>query len=133
MSQDNKVSQPTSMVSAFQSAVKNLSKKKQLQMISNHIYSKYEVFRKFKPLALQIDKDLLKELSPQYKPELIVRFLFIHCRKPRYIKVLSKGGNRFDLTGSLKGVITEQQQQHALNRCSVKKAAETQPSSKNLS
>ncbi|MBN3859057.1 MAG: ProQ/FINO family protein [Neisseriaceae bacterium] len=126
----NKVNQPTSMESAFQSAVKSLSKKKQTEIIADYVYSKYDVFRKFKPLALGIDEDLLKELSPQYEPELVVRFLAIHCRKPRYIKNLSRGGKRFNLKGSFKGEVTEQEQQHALNHPFVKQANEnnTKPS-----
>ncbi len=43
-------------------------------MIADHIYGKYDVFKRFKPLALGIDQDLIAAL-PQYDAALIARVL----------------------------------------------------------
>lgn len=51
-----------------------MSKKKQTEMIADHIYGKYDVFKRFKPLALGIDQDLIAAL-PQYDAALIARVL----------------------------------------------------------
>ena len=38
-----------------------------------------------------------------------------HCRRPRYIKALARGGKRFDLNGRFKGEVTAEEQQIAQN------------------
>ena len=90
------MTQETALGAALKSAVQTMSKKKQTDLIADHIYGKYDVFKRFKPLALGIDKDLVAAL-PQYDPALIARVLSNHCRRPRYLKSLARGGTRFDL------------------------------------
>ena len=92
------MSQETAMGAALKSAVQTMSKKKQTDMIAEHIYRKYDVFKYFKPLAIGIDQDLIAAL-PQYDSALIARVLANHCRRPRYIKSLARGGKRFDQIG----------------------------------
>ena len=95
----------TSIGSALKAAVQTMSKKKQTDMIADHVYEKYDVFKKFKPLAVGIDQDLIAAL-PQFEATLIARVLANHCRRPRYIKALARGGKRFDLNGRFKGEVT---------------------------
>ncbi|MBR7001059.1 MAG: osmoprotectant transport activator ProQ [Neisseriaceae bacterium] len=99
----------TSMGLALKAAVGTLSKKKQTELIAEYIYKKYDVFSRFKPLAVGIDQDLIKAM-PQYDAALIMRVLSNHCRRPRYIKALAKGGKRFDLHNRFKGEITAEEQ-----------------------
>ena len=68
------MAQETALGAALKSAVQTMSKKKQTDMIADHIYGKYDVFRRFKPLAVGIDQDLVAAL-PQYDPALIARVL----------------------------------------------------------
>ena len=42
-----------------------------------------------------------------------MRVLSNHCRRPRYIKALAKGGKRFDLNNRFKGEITAEEQEIA--------------------
>ncbi len=101
--------QETALGAALKAAVQTMSKKKQTELIAKYIYGKYEVFSRFKPLAIGIDKDLLGVL-PQYDPVLVARVLANHCRRPRYIKALARGGKRFDLNGHFKGEVTAEEQ-----------------------
>ncbi|WP_153708156.1 ProQ/FINO family protein [Eikenella corrodens] len=103
------MTQETALGAALKSAVQTMSKKKQTDLIADHIYGKYDVFKRFKPLALGIDKDLVAAL-PQYDPALIARVLSNHCRRPRYLKSLARGGKRFDLNNRFKGEISPEEQ-----------------------
>lgn len=97
---------------ALKSAVQNLSKKKQTEMIAQHVYSKFEVFRQFRPLALGIHEHLIAAL-PQFDPTLVSRTVANHCRKPRYIKALARGGHRFDLQCKHAGHVSPEEQKGA--------------------
>ena len=103
------MTQETALGAALKSAVQTMSKKKQTDMIAEHIYNKYDVFKRFKPLALGIDQDLVVAL-PQFDPALIARVLANHCRRPRYLKALARGGKRFDLNNRFKGEVTAEEQ-----------------------
>lgn len=118
------MSQETSMGAALKAAVQTLSKKKQTELIAEHIYAKYDVFNRFKPLAIGIDQDLIVAL-PQYEPTLIMRVLSNHCRRPRYIKSLSRGGRRFDLNHRFKGEVSAEEQQIALQNPCMQNSAQT--------
>ncbi|WP_434778677.1 ProQ/FINO family protein [Neisseria sp. Ec49-e6-T10] len=102
----------TAVGAALKAAVQTMSKKKQTEMIADYIYKKYDVFSRFKPLAIGIDKDLLAVLT-QFDPTLVSRVLANHCRRPRYIKALARGGKRFGLDGKFKGEVTEEEQKIA--------------------
>lgn len=102
----------TALGAALKSAVQSLSKKKQTEMIAEHIYSKFEIFRLFRPLALGIHESLIASL-PQFDPVLISRVVANHCRKPRYIKGLARGGKRFDLAGKPVGVVSAEEKKAA--------------------
>ncbi len=102
-------------------------------MIADHIYGKYDVFKRFKPLALGIDQDLIAAL-PQFDAALIARVLANHCLRPRYLNALARGVIRFDLIHRFNGeVIFEEQAiaqidpfvQLALQQQSADAAAET--------
>ena len=111
----------TSMGLALKAAVGTLSRKKQTELIAEYIYKKYEVFNRFKPLAVGIDQDLIKAM-PQYDATLILRVLSNHCRRPRYIKALAKGGKRFNLNNRFKGEITAEEQAIAQKHPSLQTA-----------
>lgn len=102
----------TTLAAALKNAVQGMSKKKQTEMIANYIYKKYQVFSRFKPLAIGIENDLIADM-PQFDPKLIVRVLSNHCRRPRYIKALAKGGKRFNLNNRFQGEISPEEQQNA--------------------
>ncbi|MBR6026390.1 MAG: osmoprotectant transport activator ProQ [Neisseriaceae bacterium] len=110
----------TSLGIALKEAVQTLSRKKQTELIANHIYSKYEVFSRFKPLAIGIDQDLIKAM-PQYDSQLILRVLSTHCRRPRYIRSLARGGKRFDLNNRFRGDISREEQEVAQKHPSLQK------------
>ncbi|HEZ2924099.1 TPA: osmoprotectant transport activator ProQ [Neisseria meningitidis] len=119
------MTQETALGAALKSAVQTMSKKKQTEMIADHIYGKYDVFKRFKPLALGIDQDLITAL-PQYDPTLIARVLANHCRRPRYLKALARGGKRFDLNNRFKGEVTPEEQAIAQNHPFVQQALQQQ-------
>ena len=123
------MTQETALGAALKSAVQTMSKKKQTDMIADHIYGKYDVFKRFKPLAVGIDQDLVAAL-PQYDPALIARVLANHCRRPRYLKALARGGKRFDLNNRFKGEVSAEEQaigqQHPFVQQAMAEQAERQ-------
>lgn len=119
------MTQETALGAALKSAVQTMGKKKQTEMIADHIYGKYDVFKRFKPLALGIDQDLIAAL-PQYDAALIARVLANHCRRPRYLKALARGGKRFDLNNRFKGEVTPEEQAIAQNHPFVQQALQQQ-------
>lgn len=119
------MAQETALGAALKSAVQTMSKKKQTDMIADHIYGKYDVFKRFKPLAVGIDQDLVAAL-PQYDPALIARVLANHCRRPRYLKALARGGKRFDLNNRFKGEVSTEEQTIAQQHPAVQQALAAQ-------
>jgi sRNA-binding protein len=107
--------QETALSAALKSAVQSLSKKKQTEMIADHLYGKYPGFKKFRPLAIGIHEALIAEL-PQFDSALVVRVLTNHCKKPRYLRSLAKGGKRYDLKGRETSVISEEEKNEARPR-----------------
>ena len=83
------------------------------------------MFKRFKPLAVGIDQDLVAAL-PQYDPALIARVLANHCRRPRYLKALARGGKRFDLNNRFKGEVSAEEQTIAQQHPAVQQALATQ-------
>ena len=102
----------TALGAALKSAVQSLSKKKQTEMIAEHVYGKFDVFRQFRPLALGIHESLIAAL-PQFDPVLISRVVANHCRKPRYVKSVARGGKRFDLAGKPAGEVKPEERKAA--------------------
>jgi sRNA-binding protein len=107
--------QETALGAALKSAVQSLSKKKQTEMIADHLYGKYPVFKQFRPLAIGIHEALIAEL-PQYDSALVSRVLTNHCKKPRYLRSLAKGGKRYDLKGRETTVISDEEKNEARQR-----------------
>ncbi|MDO4878841.1 MAG: ProQ/FINO family protein [Neisseria sp.] len=99
----------TALGAALKNAVQTMSKKKQTELIADYIYGKYEVFKRFKPLALGIDRDLVQAL-PQYDPAIVMRVLTNHCHRPRYLRAVLHGGWRFDLNNRPKGEVSAEEQ-----------------------
>ncbi|RXZ44114.1 ProQ/FINO family protein [Crenobacter cavernae] len=105
----------TALGAALKTAVQTLSKKKQTEMIADHLYSKYAVFKQFRPLAIGIHEVLIAELS-QFDSTLVTRVLTNHCKKPRYLKSLAKGGKRYDLKGRETAILSEEEKVEAQQR-----------------
>jgi hypothetical protein len=67
---------------------------------------------------------------PQYDPALIARVLANHCRRPRYLKALARGGKRFDLNNRFKGEVSAEEQaiaqQHPFVQQALAEQAERQ-------
>lgn len=117
------MSNETALSAAFKSAVKGMSKKKQTDMIADYIYHKYAVFKSFKPLATGIDEELVAAL-PQYEPEMVMRVLANHCRRPRYLKALAHGGSRFNLRNRPQGTVSEEEKLIASQNPTIKESLE---------
>ena len=115
------MTQETALGAAFKQAVQTMSKRQQTELISEHIYKKYEVFSKFKPLALGIEQDLIADL-PQFSAELIMRVMANHCRRPKYLKAIARGGKRFNLNNRFQGEISAEEQQYALSLPNINEA-----------
>ena len=98
----------TALGAALKTAVQSLSKKSQTEMIAAHVYAKYDVFKRFLPLALGIHEALIAAL-PQFDAQLVARVLANHCRRQRYIKSLARGGKRFDLAMKPVGVVSPEE------------------------
>lgn len=113
----------TALGAALKSAVSGMSKRKQTELVAQHIYGRYNIFRQYKPLAIGIEEKLCQDMS-QYDPQIIRRVLANHCRRLRYLNALAKGGRRFDLNGRPKGEISPEEQQAAQTFLDNKKAAE---------
>ena len=119
------MAQETALGAALKSAVQTMSKKKQTDMIADHIYGKYDVFKRFKPLAVGIDQDLFAA-QPQYDPAQTASVLANHCRRPRYLKALARGGKRFDLNIRVKGEVSAEEQTIAQQHPAVQQALAAQ-------
>lgn len=119
------MTQETALGAALKNAVQTMSKKKQTEMIAEYLYSKYDVFKKFKPLAIGIEKELVEAL-PQFDATLINRVLSNHCKRPKYIKAIARGGKRFNLNHRFQGDVTAEEQQYALSQPGIKEAIEKQ-------
>ena len=115
----------TALGMALKSAVETMSKKKQTEMIAEYIYGKYDVFNRFKPLSVGIENDLIQALG-QFSPELIKRVLANHCRRPKYIKSVARGGKRFNLDNRFQGEVSEEERLHALEQPGIREAIEKQ-------
>ncbi|QQS16767.1 MAG: ProQ/FinO family protein [Neisseriales bacterium] len=109
----------TTLSNAFQAAVQNISKKKQVQFVADRLYSQYPVLRLFRPLAIGIDQVIIAS-NPQFDQHLIRRVLSNHCQRPRYLKTIAKGGKRYGLDGKPCGVITQQEQAIAQKHFAMK-------------
>ena len=115
----------TALGMALKSAVETMSKKKQTEMIAEYIYGKYDVFKRFKTLSVGIENDLIQALG-QFSPELIKRVLANHCRRPKYIKSVARGGKRFNLDNRFQGEVSEEERLHALEQPGIREAIEKQ-------
>ena len=83
------------------------------------------MFKRFKPLSVGIENDLIQALG-QFSPELIKRVLANHCRRPKYIKAVARGGKRFNLDNRFQGEVSEEERLHALEQPGIREAIEKQ-------
>lgn len=71
-----------------------------------------ETFRDCKPVALRIDKAIAVRF-PDVERKVIRSAMRMHTASTRYLKVMEKGGQRYDLDGQANGEVTEEHQAHA--------------------
>lgn len=71
-----------------------------------------ETFRDCKPVALRIDKAIALRF-PDVERKVIRAAMRMHTASTRYLKVMEKGGQRFDLDGKPDGEVTAEHQAHA--------------------
>nr|UOP04760.1 ProQ/FINO family protein [Conchiformibius kuhniae] len=119
------MSNQTALGEALKQAVQTMSKRRQADMVAEHIYAKYDVFNRFKPLAVGIEQELVQAL-PQFDPKIINRVLSNHCRRPRYVKSVARGGKRFNLNNRFQGEVTPEEQAFALEQPGIREAIERQ-------
>ena len=72
----------------------------------------YTVFRQAKPLAIGIDKQLIAKLPDVNRKTLRIA-LGIHTNSMRYLKVMEKATERFNLEGAVEGEVSETHRSHA--------------------
>jgi ProP effector len=69
-------------------------------------------FKDCKPLALRIDKAIAARF-PELDRKVIRSAMRMHTASTRYLKVMEKASQRFDLEGEASGEVTEEQRAHA--------------------
>lgn len=86
---------------------------------------KFPAFRECLPLTIGIDKQLFA-LYPELSRKSLRVALGIHTNSLRYLKVMEKAKNRFDLEGNAAEEVTEEHRAHATTvlRERAKKVAE---------
>ena len=72
----------------------------------------FTVFRQAKPLAIGIDKQLIAKLPDVNRKTLRIA-LGIHTNSLRYLKVMEKATERFNLEGVAEGEVSETHRTHA--------------------
>lgn len=74
---------------------------------------------KKKPLKIGIRQDLMvqaRETFPSMSRRLIDNFLADYCGGHNYLKVITKGAARIDLTGGFSGFVTEEEARYAAEK-----------------
>ncbi len=86
---------------------------------------KFPAFREYMPLTIGIDKQLFA-LYPELSRKSLRVALGIHTNSLRYLKMMEKAKNRFDLEGNAAEEVTEEHRAHASTvlRERAKKVAE---------
>lgn len=86
---------------------------------------KFLAFREYMPLTIGIDKQLFA-LYPELSRKSLRVALGIHTNSLRYLKVMEKAKNRFDLEGNAAEEVTDEHRSHATTvlRERAKKVAE---------
>ncbi|MCK9382284.1 MAG: ProQ/FINO family protein [Sulfuritalea sp.] len=74
----------------------------------------FAVFRDCQPLAIGIHKTI-RERLPDMNASQLRHALKIHTASTRYLKALSQGETRFELDGTVAGIVTPEQQKQALD------------------
>ncbi|MDR2614918.1 MAG: ProQ/FINO family protein [Candidatus Accumulibacter sp.] len=76
------------------------------------LQDEYLVFREFKPLAIGIDKQLLAQ-NGGVRRQVLRLALGMHTHSFRYLKVMAKAAQRFNLDGSPGDEVPEEHRRHA--------------------
>ena len=79
------------------------------------------LFKNYQPLAIGIDKVLLKIRPKGVTTRVLKYVLSCHCNSKRYLNVMVEGGSRFDVDGKEAGAITDKQVEKAKAMLHAKK------------
>jgi ProP effector len=92
------------------------------------LVARYPVFAEGKPLAIGTF-DQLVQRHPEIEFRILRTTLIRYCRRPRYLKAIAAGRERYDLDGQPVGEITETQREKAksgLKSCEEREQAAKQ-------
>jgi ProP effector len=76
------------------------------------LQGRFDVFRKFSPLAIGIDKQLIAQ-QPDVNRKALRQALRSHTMSTRYLKEMQIASARFNLDGSAAGEITDEARAHS--------------------
>lgn len=94
------------------------SKNQQQELIRAKLYE-LPAIRLFRPLAIGIHEEAITVLS-EFDAALVRRVLGSHCKRPRYIVALARGGARYALNGEKSGEVTATEQEIARKECETR-------------
>jgi ProP effector len=90
--------------------------------ILKQLQSESAVFRDCKPLALKIESDVL-ERFPAFDRKSLRVALRMHTASTRYLKMIERSVERFDLDGNPRGEVTDEQRAYANGKLKERFAA----------
>ncbi|MEO6353247.1 MAG: ProQ/FINO family protein [Burkholderiaceae bacterium] len=95
------------------------------RILLKQFQEKFPAFREYMPLAIGIDKQLMVQF-PEISRKVLRIALGIHTNSLRYLKVMEKATDRFDLDGNAAAAVTDEHRAHAseILRERFKKVAE---------
>jgi len=95
------------------------------RLLIKALQEQFEVFREHRPLAIGIDKQLIARM-PDVNRKVLRIALGIHTNSQRYLKVMEKAENRFDLDNNPGVALNDAHRAHATKVLQerAKKAAE---------
>jgi len=76
------------------------------------LQERFSVFREMRPLAIGIDKQVLAAL-PDIDRKVLRTALRMHVGASRYLKVMEKASERFDLDGNAVAEVSAEHREHA--------------------
>jgi ProP effector len=82
------------------------------RMLLKQLEQQFPVFQSASPLAIGVDKQLVARLPGVEKKALRIA-LALHTNSTRYLKVMEKALQRFDLDGNAAGEVTEEHRTRA--------------------
>ena len=105
-------SSPTPSSTAESTPVSTSSPSQTARALIKEFQEKFVAFREYMPLTIGIDKQLFA-LYPELSRKSLRIALGIHTNSLRYLKIMEKAKNRFDLEGKAAEEVTDEHRAHA--------------------